>query len=52
MQKNDPRSGYPKTLTTDEQVDAIHRMILEFRRPGSIYIIISSGSVHTETAEI
>ena len=52
VQKNDPRSGYPKTLTTDEQVDAIHRMILEFRRPGSIYIIISSGSVHTETAEI
>ena len=29
--ENDSRSGLPKTSTTDEQVDAIHLMILDDR---------------------
>ena len=30
--EDDPQSGRPKTSTTDAQVDAIHRLVLDDRR--------------------
>ena len=48
--EDDPRSGRPKTSTTDEQVDTIHRMVLDDRRLTVEQIAkntdISSGSGH------
>ena len=45
--EDDPRSGRPKSSTTDEQVDAIHRMVLDDRRLAveqiAEFIGISSG---------
>lgn len=52
---DDPRSG-PKTSTIDNQVDAIHRMVLDDRRLTVHQIIksvgICSGSVSTFLTEI
>ena len=49
--EDDPRSGRPKTSTTDEQVHATHRMVLDDRRLTVQQIAkttgISAGSVHT-----
>lgn len=54
--EDDPRSGRPKTSTTDEQVAAIHRMVLDDRRQTVQQIAksigISSGSVHAVLTDI
>ena len=53
---DDSRSGNPKTSTTDEQVNAIHRMVLDDRRLPIQLIAdamrISSVSIHTVWTEI
>ena len=53
--KDDPRSGRPKTSTSDEQVDAIHRMVSDDKcltvQQIAKSIGISSGSVHTVLTE-
>ena len=47
-----PRSGYSKTATTDEQIDAIHHMVLDDRCLTVLsiakFIGISSVSVHNK----
>ena len=49
--EDDPRSNRPKTSTTDEQVDVIHRMVLNDRRRTVKRVAnpknFSSGSVDT-----
>lgn len=49
-------SGLPKTSTTDDQVDAIHCMVLNDRclsvKQTAKFIGISSGSVHAVLTEI
>ncbi|XP_025105736.1 uncharacterized protein LOC112571137 [Pomacea canaliculata] len=54
--EDDPRSGQPKTSTTDDQVDVNHRLVLN---DGHITVQqiakskgISSGSAHTVLTEI
>ena len=54
--EDDPQSGRPKTSTTDEQADAIHRIVLNDRCPTvqqiGKSIGMSSSSVHTVLTEI
>ena len=49
------RSGRPKTSTTDKQVDAIYRMVLDERRHTvqqiAKLIVINSGLVHSVLIE-
>ena len=53
---DNPKSGCPKTSTTNEQVDAIHHMGLDDRHLTVQYIAksidISSGLVHTILTEV
>lgn len=52
--ENDPRSGHPKTLNTDEQADDIQREILDERRltVQQTARVVISGSVRTLLSEI
>ena len=53
--EDDPRSGRPKTPTTDEQVDAIHRMVWDDRRLTVQQMAkttgTSAGSVHASLTD-
>lgn len=54
--RNSTKDPYPKTSTTDEQIDTIHRMVLDDSHLTVQQIAksigISSGSVHTVLTEI
>jgi transposase len=54
--EDDPRSGRPKTSTTDDQVEAIHRTVLDDRRLSIRQIAnivgVSYGSVQSALTDI